>query len=286
MVHAVFWLSIISFTLLFAGLGAEFLAWLRRRERWRAFFVWYILIYTVFSLLQTFTFFNFEYLREPIPGLDMAFGYLRLAISVLLIIPAALTAIVIAWMLAGGPAAVASVLNIAYNSTIAIASLLASLRVAAGTSEASRLKSQRSEILWNLRLSAAVFGFLALFGLSTAAGLVQNARPLAAVGVNALLCLAWGLLLVLTALKRAKPYKLRAAAGHPRFIALFPFSSREGEVIELLLNGLQNKEIAQRLFISIRTVETHIHNIYRKCGCRNKVELVNLAREHDEAGTG
>ena len=36
--------------------------------------------------------------------------------------------------------------------------------------------------------------------------------------------------------------------------------------------------IADRLFISGKTVETHLYNIYCKCGCRNRVELANTVR--------
>ena len=51
-------------------------------------------------------------------------------------------------------------------------------------------------------------------------------------------------------------------------------TAREFEVRDLILLGLQNKEIANRLGIGSRTVEAHRAEIYRKMGVRNAVELL------------
>ncbi len=48
---------------------------------------------------------------------------------------------------------------------------------------------------------------------------------------------------------------------------------RERQIAGLVLCGLQTKEIAARLYVSPYTVGTHITNIYRKCGIRNRIEL-------------
>jgi len=52
-------------------------------------------------------------------------------------------------------------------------------------------------------------------------------------------------------------------------------SDREKEVINLLVKGLQHKEIASQLNISVKTVENHISKIYKKFNVENKVELMN-----------
>jgi DNA-binding CsgD family transcriptional regulator/tetratricopeptide (TPR) repeat protein len=54
----------------------------------------------------------------------------------------------------------------------------------------------------------------------------------------------------------------------------FGITAREGEIIRLLLEGKDNKRITEELFISDHTVKNHIHNIYRKLGVRNRVQLV------------
>lgn len=53
-------------------------------------------------------------------------------------------------------------------------------------------------------------------------------------------------------------------------------SAREKDVVHLLLQGLTYQEIAERLFISMPTVKSHVTNSYKKLGVRNKVELMNL----------
>ena len=54
-------------------------------------------------------------------------------------------------------------------------------------------------------------------------------------------------------------------------------TKRELEVLELMFNELSNQEIADKLFISLRTVETHKHNIMEKTGAKNMAGLVKYA---------
>jgi DNA-binding NarL/FixJ family response regulator len=57
-------------------------------------------------------------------------------------------------------------------------------------------------------------------------------------------------------------------------------TSRETEIIPLITSGLTTTEIAEKLFISIRTVETHRKNIYRKLNIHSNVELARYAGKH------
>jgi DNA-binding CsgD family transcriptional regulator len=56
-------------------------------------------------------------------------------------------------------------------------------------------------------------------------------------------------------------------------------SRRELEVVRLLSVGRTNREIAQDLFLSRRTVDMHVRNILRKLGCRSRVEAAHRAGE-------
>ncbi len=57
-------------------------------------------------------------------------------------------------------------------------------------------------------------------------------------------------------------------------------SNREKQIINLLTNGLTQKEIAEQLFISNRTVESHIKNLTTKIGAKNSVHLVSIYTEY------
>jgi len=52
---------------------------------------------------------------------------------------------------------------------------------------------------------------------------------------------------------------------------------RELQVLELAAQGMSNKEIATKLHLSVRTVETHFVNIYRKTGANSRLEATMLA---------
>lgn len=59
-----------------------------------------------------------------------------------------------------------------------------------------------------------------------------------------------------------------------------PLTPREIEVLKLIVQGYTNRQIAEKLCISVRTVEGHRANICGKLGLRSRVELVRYAREH------
>jgi DNA-binding NarL/FixJ family response regulator len=59
--------------------------------------------------------------------------------------------------------------------------------------------------------------------------------------------------------------------------ALEPLSERERDVVHLLALGHTNQEIAEKLFISVRTVDTHRAHIMRKLRLETRAELVMFA---------
>ena len=56
-------------------------------------------------------------------------------------------------------------------------------------------------------------------------------------------------------------------------------SDRELEVLRMMALGLTNAEIGERLFVSVRTVETHRSHIHQKLNVRNRAELVRRAKQ-------
>jgi DNA-binding NarL/FixJ family response regulator len=68
----------------------------------------------------------------------------------------------------------------------------------------------------------------------------------------------------------------RESAAREIAVKLTP---RELEIVGMVTQGLRNKGIADRLFISEGTVKIHLHNIYEKLGIDGRLELVVYARE-------
>jgi DNA-binding NarL/FixJ family response regulator len=59
------------------------------------------------------------------------------------------------------------------------------------------------------------------------------------------------------------------------------FSRREKEILQLIMDEFTNQEIADKLFISLGTVETHRRNMLAKVGARNTAGLVRMALEYN-----
>jgi DNA-binding NarL/FixJ family response regulator len=55
-----------------------------------------------------------------------------------------------------------------------------------------------------------------------------------------------------------------------------PLTDREREVFLLVRRGLRDKQIAEQLVISVKTVEKHVGAVFRKTGARNRTELAAL----------
>lgn len=60
-----------------------------------------------------------------------------------------------------------------------------------------------------------------------------------------------------------------------------PLSNREVTVLRYLANGLSNKEIAEQLLLSNKTISAHKSNIYSKLGVQSIVELIDYAKAHE-----
>jgi two-component system, NarL family, response regulator NreC len=82
------------------------------------------------------------------------------------------------------------------------------------------------------------------------------------------------------------PKMIRAILAEPegqKLIAASPvemLTPRETDVLLLIVQGYTNRQIAEELSLSVRTVEGHRSNLTEKLGLHSRVELVRYAREH------
>jgi DNA-binding CsgD family transcriptional regulator len=74
--------------------------------------------------------------------------------------------------------------------------------------------------------------------------------------------------------------ELRAGGQHDEPVGPTPLSvltPQERQVAELAARGLRNREIAEHLFISVRTVDAHLHSVYPKLGISGRHQLRDAA---------
>ena len=62
-------------------------------------------------------------------------------------------------------------------------------------------------------------------------------------------------------------------------LAEFGITPRELEILELIANGLSNREIAEKLFVSENTVKTHSSRLFDKLSARRRTQAVQLGKE-------
>jgi DNA-binding NarL/FixJ family response regulator len=74
--------------------------------------------------------------------------------------------------------------------------------------------------------------------------------------------------------------KTRQFVANDNFQMIQELSEREKQVIQLLLEGNPNKSMAEKLKISVTTVQTHRRNIYKKLNLQGIGELMSFAVEH------
>jgi DNA-binding CsgD family transcriptional regulator len=74
--------------------------------------------------------------------------------------------------------------------------------------------------------------------------------------------------------QRGRGERKRPASG---WASLTP---AELDVVRLVSNGLPNKDIAERLFVSPRTVQAHLTHVYTKLGLTSRVQLAQEATRH------
>jgi DNA-binding CsgD family transcriptional regulator len=79
-------------------------------------------------------------------------------------------------------------------------------------------------------------------------------------------------------------HELRAAGGRPRRPRLSgaeSLTASERRVAQMAVGGMTNRDIAQALLVTVKTVETHLGRLYRKLGIHSRAELAEMMAAED-----
>ena len=301
--HLTLWLNMITLSVLVASGGLSLLRLLRIRARWQRYYLAYLGSYAAWLLFSTFTLFQRSYLLSPATVVDPVFAYARAGISVVIVIvgplfyvtvgrqfatgrrrpnssrrtewiviwavAAVILALVVLMVVTGSPVYSTIGTNL-FNLAFAVLSIRALALV--GGSPAGR----HEPIRWFLWYSAIAHPLIVAVSLSLRLFLTPERFFYANVFAIGAFCLAWGILMIVADMRRILSRSGDDQEVPADLVLAMGLTARETEVVRTLMDGMTSRDAAERLFISQRTVETHVSNVYRKCGVGNRVELVQL----------
>lgn len=76
-------------------------------------------------------------------------------------------------------------------------------------------------------------------------------------------------------------HKLKTESALKEFWLKLGMSPREIELIDLIIKGRTNQQIADELYLSLSTIKNHVYNIYRKLNINNRVQLISMVQNVD-----
>jgi DNA-binding CsgD family transcriptional regulator len=289
-----------------AGLATVTIAGLSVRSRQTALFRYFLLQVLLFNLLilggLAIQYVDLQFREQALrphptllPGLLVALGALKIAwlytfVAMSLVLPgqelpswfrrrlgAGMVVFFIVW-------AVLVAAGLATRSGRAVGGLLAFMELAvlggAISTSVHLIARRRRDSMGPRALPVTILGgvYLAIFTIILGSLLLGWLRPSGPTHRQFLFNSAFMVLynlLPLAWIFRSQP---SGSIQDPTELERYGITPREREIIALICSGRTNQEIADRLFISLATVKDHNHNIFRKTGVRNRVELANLMR--------
>lgn len=90
--------------------------------------------------------------------------------------------------------------------------------------------------------------------------------------------LIYGIFLITYFLNYSLPTSVGLGTLSDNFLLTYNITDREREIIQMVIEGKSNADIAKELFISLATVKTHLHNIYQKVGVDSRYDLLARVR--------
>ena len=88
----------------------------------------------------------------------------------------------------------------------------------------------------------------------------------------------WGIFLIVYFARYPVSAPVANEEPSQEFLSKYGITDREREIILMVMQGKSNEDIARELVISLGTVKTHLHNIYKKAGIDSRYDLLAKAR--------
>ena len=298
MIHINLWFSILSFTVIFAVLGLAAVYFMRKPSSWMKYFLLYLGSMTLFQIFFSVTLFSQFYLDRDLELFLLFFNFFRLAVScvllytfpgfvlllsgkpmgprkrlLLFVLPGILLAagsVVVIWELHTA----ASVLNTLFYFYLSGFALFGIIKTKPRPEQPDKLV-----MVVFLYLSLLFYVGKGVDTIWTAGRPPEDQAAVVRFFYGPLFIFLWGMLfLIFFVLVFTGKIKIDEGARFESF-RRFGITEREMEIIQYIVDGDNNKEIGEKLFISARTVETHLYNIYRKMKVKNRIELIRTLKE-------
>ena len=128
-----------------------------------------------------------------------------------------------------------------------------------------------------LVFSLLIFAILLLFQVSKYAVLSGNLKTEIVIGIVAVVFLIIGIYINKKSLNKNK---LASTEINHKKISELEISEREYEVLHAISEGLSNKEIADKLFLSESTIKTHVSSLLVKLNAKRRTQALQIAKEY------
>ena len=120
-----------------------------------------------------------------------------------------------------------------------------------------------------------IFAILLLFQISKYAVLSGSLKIEIIIGVIAIVFLVIGIYINKKSLDK---YKIPSTEINQQKISELEITEREYEVLQAISEGLSNKEIAHKLFVSESTIKTHVSNLLVKLNAKRRTQALQIAK--------
>jgi DNA-binding NarL/FixJ family response regulator len=127
-----------------------------------------------------------------------------------------------------------------------------------------------------LSFSLLIIALITLFQISKYSVLFGNFSNELATTVIAVVFLVVGIYLNKKSLNKSKPKVFKIDTQKIKSLEI---SQREMQVLNEISNGLSNKEIAEKLFITESTIKTHVSNLLVKLNAKRRTQAIQIAKD-------